>query len=123
MHADDRQVIVKSGPRLIRWLAPLNPRNGGHGADEMSFKGKLFSPDGAMRGLIVVSSGGISIEKRGVFLQRSASYSFKKLRSIRVERGWFHTRVRVTMEDGSRVELRTRPRHYRSLKEVLKEKL
>ena len=104
---------------LALLVIPTSARAG----DQMEFKGKVFAYDGRLRGTITISTGGATVERHGAFMTKSASYSFAKMNSVRVERGWFHTWVRMNFDDDRAVTIRTTPGYYEGLRELLKTKL
>lgn len=96
-------------------------------AADMTFKGKLFAPDSPhRRGDVTVGKKSISVELHGVFKTESHAYSYSKMSSVHAKRGLFHTTIAMVMEDdknGGEIDIRTRPKYYKEVNALLKDKM
>jgi hypothetical protein len=88
--------------------------------EQYQFRGKL----GNIRGHVTISDNSIDVEKRCLWTRDYLAYDFKDIKSVRVKRGLFRTRVvlRETSQDRF-IQVTTWAWHYEAIRELLKDKL
>ena len=94
--------------------------------DQLHLIGDVIAYDGRVgHGQITISTGGITIEKSGLFSKQSRTYSLTEISSIRIERGVFKLRVLIVLGDETErsIEIQTSPKYYDEIRELLKDKL